>query len=87
MIRQDNKEQATLSGLIIPNFDDDKTETGTVIAVGPGRKTKKNVLLEVSVAVGDRIMFDSGAGTPVRLDGEELLIIREDEIIGVVTDE
>ena len=85
VIKRDEKETKTISGLIIPDLDDSvKAETGTVVAVGPGKLTKKKVLLEMVVAPGDRVMFESGAGINIRTDGEELVILKEDEIIGIV---
>jgi chaperonin GroES len=56
---------------------------GTVVQIGPGRTTKKNITIPVDVSVGDRIMFDGGAGIPVQIDGEKFLILKEEEIIGI----
>ena len=85
VVKRDQKENTTASGLIIPDLDSSvRAETGTVVSVGPGRRTKKKVLLEMVVAPGDRIMFESGAGINIRTDGEDLVILKEDEIIGVV---
>ena len=88
VVRRDHKENTTASGLIIPDLDPTaRAETGTVVAIGPGRKTKRQVQIEMSVVPGDRIMFENGAGINIKTDGEELVILKEDEIIGVVTDE
>jgi len=87
VVRPDTRSDQTVSGLIIPEFDAPATATGVVVSVGPGRTTKKKVVIEVAVAPGDRVMFDSGAGVKVRTDGEDLVILKEDEIIGVVEDE
>jgi chaperonin GroES len=87
VVRPDETSNQTASGLIIPEFEAPQNKTGVVVAVGPGRITKKNVVVAVAVAPGDRVMFDSGAGVSVRTDGEDLIILKEDEIIGVVTDE
>jgi len=85
VVIRDDKETTTSSGLIIPDLDPlVRTDTGLVVAVGPGRTTKNNVVIEVAVAVGDRVMFDSGAGINVRTNGEDLVVLKEDEIIGVV---
>jgi len=85
VVIRDDKETTTSSGLIIPDLDPlVRTDTGLVVAVGPGRTTKNNVVIEVAVAVGDRVMFDSGAGINVRTDGEDLVVLKEDEIIGVI---
>jgi len=87
VVRPDETNNQTASGLIIPEFEAPRNKTGVVVAVGPGRLTKKNVVVAVAVAPGDRVMFDSGAGVSVRTDGEDLIILKEDEIIGVVADE
>ena len=88
VVIRDKKETPTSSGLIIPDLDPlVRTDTGLVVATGPGRTTKKNVVVEVTVAVGDRIMFDSGAGINIRTDGEDLVVLKEDEIIGVLENE
>jgi chaperonin GroES len=88
VVIRDKKETTTSSGLIIPDLDPlVRTDTGLVVATGPGRTTKKNVVVEVTVAVGDRIMFDSGAGINIRTDGEDLVVLKEDEIIGVLENE
>jgi len=85
VVIRDDKETTTSSGLIIPDLDPlVRTDTGLVVAVGPGRTTKNYVVIEVAVAVGDRVMFDSGAGINVRTNGEDLVVLKEDEIIGVV---
>jgi chaperonin GroES len=87
VVKRDYKDNTTASGLIIPDLESTRTDTGVVVAVGPGRTTQKNVVIKVAVAPGDRIMFDSGAGINIKTDGEELVILKEDEIIGVVTNE
>jgi chaperonin GroES len=76
-------ENKTSSGLIITKSEFDVLTKGTVVQVGPGRTTKKNVKIPVDVSVGDCIMFDGGAGIPVHIDGEKFLILKEEEIIGI----
>jgi len=87
VIQPEQKNNQTASGLIIPDLEEATTTTGIVIAVGPGRKTKKNVVVEVAVAPGDRVMFTTGTGISVKTDGVDYVVLKEDEIIGVVTDE
>jgi chaperonin GroES len=84
VVKRDPRENKTSSGLFIAKLDSDRTDTGIVVQVGPGRITKKNVTIAVEVDVGNRVMFDSGAGINIKLDGEELVILKEDEIIGIV---
>ena len=87
VVQPEQKDNRTASGLIIPDLEEATTTTGVVIAVGPGRKTKKNVIVKVAVSVGDRIMFTTGAGISIKTDGKDYIILKEDEIIGVVEDE
>jgi chaperonin GroES len=87
VVRPEQKDNRTASGLIIPDLEQATTTTGVVVAVGPGRKTKKDVVVEVAVAVGDRIMFTTGTGISIKTDGEDYVILKEDEIIGVVENE
>lgn len=84
IVKPDEEREKTTSGFIIA-YDDDPTSLGTVVQVGPGRVTKKNVVIKVEVGNGDRIMFTRGSGIPVKINGEEYLILKEDEILGVVT--
>ena len=83
IVRPAPVENTTSSGLIVTKSEFDVLSKGTVVQVGPGRTTKNNVISPVEVAVGDRIMFDGGAGIPVQIDGEKFLILKEEEIIGV----
>lgn len=84
IVKPDEEREKTASGFIIA-YENDPTSLGTVVQVGPGRVTKKNVVIEVEVTVEDRVMFTRGAGTPIKINGEEYLILKEEEIIGVVT--
>jgi chaperonin GroES len=84
IVKPDEEREKTASGFIIA-YDDDPTSLGTVIQVGPGRVTKKNVVIKVEVDSGDCIMFVRGSGIPIKINGEEYLILKEEEIIGVVT--
>lgn len=83
IVKPEPLEKTTNSGLIMAKSEFDVLNRGTVVQVGPGRVTKKNVTIPVSVAVGDLVMFDGGAGIPVTVDGERFLILKEDEIIGI----
>lgn len=83
VVEPDPDHETTAAGFIIA-YDDDPTRFGTVVLVGPGRTTKKNVVIPVDLQVGDRVMFVKGAGTAVTVDGQKLLLFKEDEIIGTV---
>lgn len=84
LVKQDPSETTTSSGFIIPDSTAEKANTGTVLAVGPGKFTKNNTLLPMTVKVNDKIMFSPGSGIKVKVDGLDLLVLVEDEIIAVV---
>ena len=77
-------ETKTKSGFFIPDTLAEKTNTGTVLAVGPGKTTKDGVVIPVSVNVDDRVMYIPGSGIPVKVDGENFLVLKEEELIAVV---
>jgi chaperonin GroES len=84
VVRPDDADSnKTASGIIIA-YDDDTTKLGTVVLVGPGRVTKKKVTIPVGLAVGDRVMYPKDTGISIKVDGEPLLVFKEDEIIGVI---
>lgn len=84
VIKPEPLEKTTNTGLIITKSEFDVVNQGTVVQIGPGRTTKKNVTIQVEVAVGDRIMFEGGTGIPVKIDGESFLVLNENEIIGII---
>ena len=83
VVEPDPDHETIASGFIIA-YDDTPTHLGTVILTGPGRTTKKNVVVPVDLQVGDRVMFIKGTGTAVTVDGQKLLLFKEDELIGTV---
>jgi chaperonin GroES len=84
LVELDNPETKTASGFIIPDALVEKPHTGTVVASGPGRTTSNGTLVPINVAVGDSIMFEQGSGVPVRVNRQDLLVVREDSIIALV---
>lgn len=76
--------QKTESGIYIPDTAKEKPQEGKVIAVGPGKLNENGSKIAPDVKVGDRVLFSKYAGTEVKIDGEELLIMREDDILGVL---
>ena len=79
------EEQETLrSGIIIPDSAKEKPQEGEVIAVGNGKRNEEGKLIPLDVKVGDRILFGKYSGNEIRLDGEEYLIMREDDVLGVL---
>ena len=81
--RLDN-ERTTASGIVIPESAAEKPDQGEVVAVGPGKKTDNGTLIALEVKVGDKVLFGKYAGQAVKVDGEELLVINEDDILAVV---
>ncbi|MBV4398016.1 co-chaperone GroES [Advenella sp. RU8] len=84
IIKRLDNELKTASGIVIPDSAAEKPDQGEVIAVGPGKKTEDGKVLPVDLKVGDKVLFGKYAGQSVKVDGEELLVIREDEILAVV---
>mgnify|MGYP000870023207 FL=1 len=84
IIKRLDNELKTASGIVIPESAAEKPDQGEVIAVGPGKKTEDGKVLPVDLKVGDKVLFGKYAGQSVKVDGEELLVIREEEILAVV---
>ena len=80
--RVEEQEQRSAGGIIIPDTAKEKPQEGRVVAVGPGKKEDGKVLA-LDVKAGDRVLFGKYTGTEIKLDGEEYLIIREEEVLGV----
>ena len=78
------EETKTAGGLIIPDTAKEKPQQGKVIAVGKGKKTEEGKVLPLDVKVGDKVLFGKYSGTEIKLDGKEFLMMREDDILGVV---
>ena len=84
LVKRLEEEETTKGGIIIPDSAKEKPAEGEIIAVGPGKMSEKGERCELQVKVGDRVLFSKYGGTDVKLDGEDLLIMREDDILGVV---
>jgi chaperonin GroES len=80
-------EEKSRGGIIIPDTAKEKPQEGEVIAVGPGGRDEAGKLIPIDIKVGDRVLFGKWSGTEVRLDGEELLIMKESDIMGVLVEE
>ena len=78
------EETKTAGGIIIPDTAKEKPQQGKVIAVGKGKKTEDGKVLALDVKVGDRILFGKYAGTEIKIEGKEFLMMREDDVLGVV---
>src|SRR6476620_8963193 len=84
VVRRVNAEEKTAGGIIIPDTAKEKPQEGEVISVGPGGRNEKGELVALDVKPGDRILCGKWSGTEVKLDGEELLIMKESDIMGIV---
>ena len=77
-------EEKTKGGIIIPDTAKEKPQEGKIIAVGPGGRDENGKLIPLDVKAGDRILFGKWSGTEVKIDGDDLLIMKESDILGVV---
>jgi len=84
VVRRLNAEEKTAGGIIIPDTAKEKPMEGEVIAVGPGARNETGAIVALDVKAGDRILFGKWSGTEVKLDGEELLIMKESDIMGII---
>lgn len=84
LVRRIDEDQTTSGGLIIPDTAKEKPQEGEVVAVGEGARKDSGELIPMSVKPKDRILFGKWSGTEVKLDGEELLIMKESDILGVI---
>jgi chaperonin GroES len=84
IVKRLDQETKTASGLIIPDAAAEKPDQGEVLAVGNGKVADNGTVRALEVKVGDRVLFGKYSGTEIKLDGEEYLIMREDEILGVI---
>ena len=84
VVRRIESEAKTAGGIIVPDTAKEKPQEGEVIAVGPGGRDEAGKLIPLDVKAGDRILFGKWSGTEVKLDGEDLLIMKESDILGVL---
>jgi chaperonin GroES len=87
VVRRIEAEEKTTGGIIIPDTAREKPQEGEVIAVGPGARNEQGQLVPLDVKEGDRILFGKWSGTEVKIEGEELLIMKETDIMGIVEGE
>ena len=84
VVRRIEADQKTKGGIIIPDTAKEKPQEGEVIAVGPGARDENGKRVELDVKAGDRILFGKWSGTEVKVDGQDLIIMKESDILGVV---
>jgi len=87
LVRRTESDEKTAGGLIIPDSAKEKPAEGMVVACGEGSRKDSGELIEMAVAQGDKILFGKWSGTEVTVDGEELLIMKESDILGIITDD
>ncbi len=84
IIRPIAKEEVTKGGIILPDTAKEKSQEGEIIAVGPGRLTEEGKPIKMDVKVGDKVLYAKYAGTEIKLEGEEHLIVKESDILAIV---
>jgi chaperonin GroES len=84
LVRRIEGEAKTTGGIIIPDTAKEKPSEGEVVAVGPGARDENGKIVALDVKVGDRVLFGKWSGTEVKLDGEELMIVKESDLFGII---
>ena len=84
LVRRIEEKETMRGGIIIPDTAKEKPQEGEVVAVGPGARNEKGELVPLEVKEGDRVLFGKWSGTEVKIEGEELLIMKESDIMGIV---
>jgi chaperonin GroES len=84
VVRRVKSEEKTAGGIIIPDTAQEKPQEGEIIAAGPGGRDESGKLIPLDVKAGDRILFGKWSGTEVKIDGEDLLIMKESDVMGVI---
>jgi chaperonin GroES len=84
VVKRIEQEEKTKGGIIIPDTAKEKPQEGEVIAVGPGARNERGEIVPLDVKAGDRVLFGKWSGTEVKIEGEELLIMKESDLLGVI---
>jgi chaperonin GroES len=84
VVRRLEQEEKTAGGIIIPDTAKEKPQEGEVVAVGPGARDEHGQLVPLDLRAGDRVLFGKWSGTEVKIDGEELMIMKESDVMGVI---
>lgn len=85
LVRQAEQEEKTSGGIIIPGTAQEKPQEGEVVAVGPGARREDGSIAPMDVKKGDRVLYGKWSGTEIKIDGEELMIMKESDILGVIS--
>ena len=86
LVRRVEAEEKTAGGIIIPDSAKEKPAEGEIVAVGTGARAENGTITALDVAIGDRVLFGKYAGTEIKVDGADRLILREDDILGIIED-
>jgi len=84
IVKRMEEERKTASGIVIPDTATERPDQGEIVAVGPGKRDDSGKLIAMDLKVGDRVLFGKYSGQSVKVDGEELLVMREEDVMGVV---
>lgn len=84
MVKRLDNERKTASGIVIPDNAAEKPDQGEIVAVGPGKRDDNGKVLTLDVKVGDKVLFGKYSGQTVKVEGEELLVMREEDLMGVI---
>ncbi|WP_374303797.1 co-chaperone GroES [Ferrovibrio sp.] len=84
VVRRIDAEEKTAGGIIIPDTAKEKPQQGEVVAVGPGARNERGEIVPLDVKAGDKVLFGKWSGTEIKVDGEELLIMKESDIMGII---
>jgi chaperonin GroES len=84
VVRRVDSEEKTKGGIIIPDTAKEKPQEGEVLAIGPGARNEQGAIVALDVKVGDRVLFGKWSGTEIKIDGEDLLIMKESDVMGII---
>ncbi len=84
LVRPEEGQETTVSGIVIPDTAKEKPQEGTVLAIGPGKRSDTGDLIPMDVKEGDRVMYSKYGGTEIKVDGEELLILSSRDVLAIV---
>lgn len=87
LVKQSEAEEKTAGGIVLPDTAKERPQKGSVVAVGPGRRSKDGKLLPMEIEVGDEVYYSKYAGTDIEIDGEKYVILRESDILCVIEKE
>jgi chaperonin GroES len=84
LVRPEEGQETTISGIVIPDTAKEKPQEGTILAIGPGKRSDTGDLIPMDVKEGDRVMYSKYGGTEIKVDGEELLILSSRDVLAIV---